>query len=134
MYRGSDDYQLLIFTENIGAVRELSKVIDNLRHRIDELETHNVRMSSLSLKSNKSLSSKSLEYKLSPQDGSIFSKRGIQRAMVSIMTFCLLIMAILYFLDHQSTIMSSCPCPPTSLSQVPGQRPNRCYPGEGDLL
>ena len=51
-------------------------MIDNLRHRIDELETHNVRMS---LKSDKSLSSKSLEYKISPQEGSIlFSKQGIQ--------------------------------------------------------
>ena len=98
-------------------------MIDNLRYRIDELETHNVRMS---LKSDKSLSSKSLEYKLSPQEGSIFSM-GV---MVSIMTFCLLIMAILYILDHQ--IMSSCPCPPTSLSQVLAQRPNGCYPEAGD--
>ena len=35
----------LVVAENIGAVRELSKVTDNLGHRIDELETHTVRMS-----------------------------------------------------------------------------------------
>ena len=35
----------LFVAENIGAVRELSKVTDNLGHRIDELETHTVRMS-----------------------------------------------------------------------------------------
>ena len=35
----------MVVSENIGAVRELSKVTDNLGHRIDELETHTVRMS-----------------------------------------------------------------------------------------
>ena len=35
----------MFVAENIGAVRELSKVTDNLGHRIDELETHTVRMS-----------------------------------------------------------------------------------------
>ena len=41
----SKNIYTLFVAENIGAVRELSKVTDNLGHRIDELETHTVRMS-----------------------------------------------------------------------------------------
>ena len=33
--------------ENIGAVRELSKVTDDLGQRIEELESHTVRMTKL---------------------------------------------------------------------------------------
>ena len=88
---------------------------DNLGHRIDELETHTVRMSSLSkfgsIKSNKSVSSTSSEYKTSRRgrkpEGSIFRNRWIQGAilaLVSIMTVCLLAMAILYILDYQRRI------------------------------
>ena len=104
-----------IVAENIGAVRELSKVTDNLGHRIDELETHTVRMSTLSkfgsIKSTRSVSSTSSEYKTSRRghgsrksEGSIFRNRWIQGAilaLVSIMTVCLLAMAILYILDYQ---------------------------------
>ena len=36
-----------IFAENIGAVRELSKVTDSLGQRIEELESHTVRMTKL---------------------------------------------------------------------------------------
>ena len=86
---------------------------DNLGHRIDELETHTVRMSTLSkfgsIKSTRSVSSTSSEYKTSRRghrkpEGSIFRNRWIQGAilaLVSIMTVCLLAMAILYILDYQ---------------------------------
>ena len=95
---------VLFSAETIGAVRELSKVIDNLRHRIDELETHTVQVSHLeTIKSNKSMSSNPSEYKLSPQEGSIFGKRGIQGVNMVLMfiitiTVCLLTMAILFVL------------------------------------
>ena len=88
------------YKENIGAVRELSKVIDNLGHRIDELET---RISSLigSNKSKQSMSSKSWEFKTSRRgwkpEGSMFRNRWIQGVilvMVSLMTVCLLPMAM----------------------------------------
>merc|ERR1719158_1073030 len=50
-----------LFLENVGAVRELSKVTDNLGHRIEELESYTVRMTRLtrfgSVKSSGSLSS-----------------------------------------------------------------------------
>ena len=41
--------QILIFVylENIGAVRELSKMTDNLGLRIEELESHSVKMHNL---------------------------------------------------------------------------------------
>ena len=99
--------------ENIGAVRELSKLTDNLGQRIDELETHTVRMSNLnrfgSIKStgNGSVSSTSSKYKSSKRnrkEGSIFRNGWIQGAilcLVGIMTICLLAMAILYILDYQ---------------------------------
>ena len=69
-------------------------------------------MSSLSkfgsIKSNKSTSSTTSEYKTSRRgrkpEGSIFRNRWIQGAilaLVSIMTVCLLAMAILYILDYQ---------------------------------
>ena len=102
-----------ILLENIGAVRELSKVTDNLGHRIDELETHTVRMSNLtrfgSIKStgNGSVSSTSSQYKSSKRnrrEGSIFRNAWIQGAilcLVGIMTICLLAMAILYILEYQ---------------------------------
>ena len=94
-------------------MRELSKVTDNLGHRIDELETHTVRMSNLtrfgSIKStgNGSVSSTSSQYKSSKRnrrEGSIFRNAWIQGAilcLVGIMTVCLLAMAILYILEYQ---------------------------------
>ena len=87
---------------------------DNLGHRIDELETHTVRMSNLSkfgsVKSNRSVSSTTSDYKTRgrghtrKREGSIFRNRWIQGAilaLVGIMTVCLLAMAILYILDYQ---------------------------------
>lgn len=130
------------FLENIGAVRELSKLTDNLGHRIDELETHTVRMSNLtrfgSIKStgNGSVSSTSSKYKSSKRnrrEGSIFRNGWIQGAilcLVGIMTICLLAMAILYILDYQrrledddnidipsniTTFTTYPPTPPTSV-------------------
>ena len=91
----------------------MSKVTDNLGHRIDELETHTVRMSNLtrfgSIKSagNGSVSSTSSQYKSSKRnrrEGSIFRNAWIQGAilcLVGIMTICLLAMAILYILEYQ---------------------------------
>lgn len=99
-----------LFLENIGAVRELSKVTDNLGHRIEELESHTVRMSRLtrfgSVKSSASLSTNSSSYKSkrSRSEGSLFRNRWIQGAilvLVGIMTLCLLAMATLYILDYQ---------------------------------
>jgi len=99
-----------LFLENIGAVRELSKVTDNLGHRIEELESHTVRMSRLtrfgSVKSSTSLSTNSSSYKSkrSRSEGSLFRNRWIQGAilfLVGIMTLCLLAMATLYILDYQ---------------------------------
>ena len=94
----------------------MSKVTDNLGHRIDELETHTVRMSNLSkfgsIKSTASgcSSTGSPGLKSSSrgrgrkQEGSIFRNRWIQGAilcLVGIMTICLLAMAILYIMDYQ---------------------------------
>jgi len=99
-----------LFLENIGAVRELSKVTDNLGHRIEELESHTVKMSRLSrfgsVKSSASLSTNSSSYKSkrSRSEGSLFRNRWIQGAilvLVGIMTLCLLAMATLYILDYQ---------------------------------
>merc|ERR1719412_3336209 len=101
-----------LFLENIGAVRELSKVTDNLGHRIDELETHTVRMSSLanrgSVKSTSSAASTASRHRgrggKGGGEGSIFRNRWIQSAilgLVAVMTVCLLAMAVLYILDYQ---------------------------------
>ena len=112
------DLKIFLFLENIGAVQELSKVTDNLGHRIDELETHTVRMSNLSkfgsIKSTdsgcSSTGSPASGIKSSSrgrgrkQEGSIFRNRWIQGAilcLVGIMTICLLAMAILYIMDYQ---------------------------------
>eukprot|EP00092_Neocalanus_flemingeri_P045273 GFUD01050507.1.p1 GENE.GFUD01050507.1~~GFUD01050507.1.p1 ORF type:complete len:1315 (+),score=258.40 GFUD01050507.1:90-4034(+) len=103
-----------LFLENIGAVRELSKVTDNLGHRIEELESHTVRMSRLtrfgSVKSSASLSTNSSSYKSkrSRSEGSLFRNRWIQGAilvLVGIMTLCLLAMATLYILEYQRRLV-----------------------------
>ena len=128
------------FVENIGAVRELSKVTDNLGHRIDELETHTVRMSNLtrfgSIKStgNGSLTSTSSQYKSSKRnrrEGSIFRNAWIQGAilcLVGIMTICLLAMAILYILEYQRNNdsednLTAIPPNVTSLHSFPSSPP-----------
>ena len=83
---------------------------NNLGHRIEELESHTVRMSRLtrfgSVKSSASLSTNSSSYKSkrSRSEGSLFRNRWIQGAilvLVGIMTLCLLAMATLYILDYQ---------------------------------
>lgn len=102
-----------LFLENLGAVRELSKVTDNLGHRIEELESHTVRMSRLtrfgSVKSSSSLStnSSSGKSKRSKSDGTLFRNRWIQGSillLVGIMTLCLLAIATLYILDYQRRV------------------------------
>ena len=58
----------------------------------------------MSIESNKSIFSKSSEYKLSPQEKSISRGSWVQGAilvLVFIMTVFLLIMAILYILQYQ---------------------------------
>ena len=105
-----------LFLENIGAVRQLSKVTDNLGHRIDELETRTVKMSKLnrldSVKSSASLSTSSSAYKSrrGRTEGSLFRNRWIQGAilcLVGIMTLCLLAMATLYVLEYQRRLNES---------------------------
>ena len=97
-----------LFLENVGAVRELSKVTDSLGHRIEELESHTVRMTRLtslrSVKSSGSVSSNS-SYGRSKQrgrEGSVFRSRWVQGAilaLVAIMTICLIAMATIYILQ-----------------------------------
>ena len=126
-----------LFLENVGAVRELSKVeapttsasnrpsffnrcfkfsllqvTDNLGHRIEELESHTVRMTRLSgsvkssagsLSTNSSICRRSGGKRRSTgRDGSVFRSRWVQGAilaLVSIMTLCLVAMATLYILQ-----------------------------------
>merc|ERR1719237_1794683 len=102
-----------LFLENVGAVRELSKVTDNLGHRIEELESHTVRMTRLSgsvkssagsLSTNSSICRRSGGKRRSTgRDGSVFRSRWVQGAilaLVSIMTLCLVAMATLYILQY----------------------------------
>ena len=116
-------------------MRELSKVTDSLGHRIEELESHTVKMSRLtrfgSVKSSASLSTNSSSYKSkrSRSEGSLFRNRWIQGAilfLVGIMTLCLLAMATLYILDYQSRlseddfpVMTDNSTTPTTTSPVP---------------
>ena len=113
---------------------------DNLGHRIDELETHTVRMSNLtrfgSIKStgNGSVTSTSSQYKSSKRnrrEGSIFRNAWIQGAilcLVGIMTICLLAMAILYILEYQRNNdsednLTAIPPNVTSLHSFPSSPP-----------
>ena len=128
---------MIYVLENIGAVRELSKVTDNLGHRIDELETHTVRMSSISKFGSVKSGSTASEYKSSSRnhrkrEGSIFRNRWIQGSilcLVAVMTICLLAMAILYILDYQRRLdedddnnIPIIPDIPTNIS-IPSQPP-----------
>ncbi|XP_065348019.1 myelin regulatory factor isoform X2 [Cloeon dipterum] len=89
-----------IFMENLGAVKELCKVTDNLESRIGQLEKMRAkRVDSLS-------SAGSVTHKRRrPADESLWcSNRLIQVALlmlVFIMAFCLVAMATLYFLEYQ---------------------------------
>ncbi|XP_064634266.1 myelin regulatory factor-like protein isoform X2 [Lineus longissimus] len=114
-----------IYMENVGAVKELCKLTDNLENRIDELERVNKKLSKLkrldSLKSTGSgksfsssitMGSRYLPSKESvkqrhrptpppPEDG-ICSNRFIQIAiivLVLVMAFCLIAMVTLYILE-----------------------------------
>ena len=125
-----------LFLENVGAVRELSKVdltsklsgssqfscyqvTDNLGHRIEELESHTVRMtrlsslgsvkSSASLSTNSSICRRSGKRRSTTGDGSVFRSRWVQGAilaLVSIMTLCLVAMATLYILQVRPDIFN----------------------------
>ena len=84
---------------------------DNLGHRIEELESHTVRMTRLSsFKSTTSLSTNSStcgrrgrkHRSTTTGEGSVFRSRWVQGAilaLVSIMTLCLVAMATLYILQ-----------------------------------
>ncbi|XP_069702809.1 myelin regulatory factor isoform X2 [Periplaneta americana] len=109
-----------IFMENVGAVKELCKVTDNLETRIDELERMNRKLAKLkridSLKSTSSsissvaskLSGAALKHRrrnrLDADDDVVCSNKFIQITivvLVLIMAFCLVAMATLYFLEFQ---------------------------------
>lgn len=109
-----------IFMENVGAVKELCKVTDNLETRIDELERMNRKLAKLkridSLKSTSSsvssvtskLSAATFKHRrcnhLNVSDDDVCSNKFIQIAivvLVLIMAFCLVAMATLYFLEFQ---------------------------------
>ncbi|XP_044017955.1 myelin regulatory factor-like isoform X2 [Aphidius gifuensis] len=113
-----------IFMENVGAVKELCKVTDNLETRIDQLERINKRLNKIkrddSLKStistisncsankytNSSTSKNSLSTKkiINQDDDLLCSNKFIQIVIVIlilIMAFCLVAMATLYFLEYQ---------------------------------
>ncbi|XP_011631740.1 myelin regulatory factor-like protein isoform X1 [Pogonomyrmex barbatus] len=113
-----------IFMENVGAVKELCKVTDNLETRIDQLERINKRLAKLkrgdSLKSSistvSSISSNKYSSSInkSPLHGKakrfereeelLCSNKFIQIIIVIlilIMAFCLVAMATLYFLEYQ---------------------------------
>lgn len=119
-----------IFMENVGAVKELCKLTDNLEVRIDELEKMNTKLSKLkrfdSLKSTVSSKSscsnstvnssvpprKSHRHHRSkpppppppPPQNSWCSNRFIQTTiiiLICIMAFCLIAITILYILERQ---------------------------------
>ncbi|KAG5886873.1 hypothetical protein JTB14_024730 [Gonioctena quinquepunctata] len=103
-----------IFMENIGAVKELCKVTDNLETRIDQLERINKRLSKLkrgdSLKSTSTVNSSKLSYshKFSKyhhschREEELCSNKFIQIVivvLVLIMAFCLAAITTLYLLE-----------------------------------
>lgn len=118
-----------IFMENVGAVKELCKLTDNLEVRIDELEKMNSKLSKLkrfdSLKStvsskstcsNSTISSvpkkshhhsstKSRPSPPPPRTNTWCSNRFIQITiiiLICIMAFCLIAITILYILERQN--------------------------------
>ncbi|XP_022249747.1 myelin regulatory factor-like isoform X2 [Limulus polyphemus] len=111
-----------IFMENVGAVKELCKVTDNLETRIDELERINRKLKNIkrfdSLKSTSSgstVTSRASSVTASQKSHrhhnhgkqkrqNICSNRFVQGtiiALVLIMAFCLVAMATLYILEWQ---------------------------------
>ncbi|CAG9814774.1 unnamed protein product [Phaedon cochleariae] len=104
-----------IFMENIGAVKELCKVTDNLETRIDQLERINRRLNKLkrgdSLKSTSTVNSSKLSYshKCSKhlrhtcyKDEELCSNKFIQIiivVLVIIMAFCLAAITTLYLME-----------------------------------
>lgn len=108
-----------IFMENVGAVKELCKVTDNLETRIDELERINKKLSKLkrvdSIKSSASSStvfsrSSSFPSRRKPavrskrSDKPFCSNKFVQGTiiiLVLVMAFCLVAMATLYILEWQ---------------------------------
>ncbi|XP_076351458.1 uncharacterized protein LOC143247371 isoform X3 [Tachypleus tridentatus] len=111
-----------IFMENVGAVKELCKVTDNLETRIDELERMNRKLKNIKrLDSLKSTSSGSTvtsrassitasqkshrhHHHRKQKSQNICSNRFVQGtiiALVLIMAFCLVAMATLYILEWQ---------------------------------
>ncbi|XP_074040694.1 myelin regulatory factor homolog 1 [Leptinotarsa decemlineata] len=103
-----------IFMENIGAVKELCKVTDNLETRIDQLERINRKLSKLkrgdSLKSTSTVNSSKLSYihKCSKHHHScnkeeeLCSNKFIQIVivvLVLIMAFCLAAITTLYLME-----------------------------------
>ncbi|CAG9861760.1 unnamed protein product [Phyllotreta striolata] len=107
-----------IFMENIGAVKELCKVTDNLETRIDQLERINRRLNKLkrgdSLKSTSTVNSSKLSYshKCSKhhhncqKDDELCSNKFIQIViviLVLIMAFCLAAITTLYLMEAART-------------------------------
>lgn len=102
-----------IFMENIGAVKELCKVTDNLETRIDQLERINRRLSKLkrgdSLKSNSTVSStmkqhqaKCARHHCPHKHTELCTNKFIQIiivVLVLIMAFCLAAITTLYLME-----------------------------------
>ncbi|KAK9746271.1 NDT80 / PhoG like DNA-binding family [Popillia japonica] len=102
-----------IFIENIGAVKELCKVTDNLETRIDQLERINRRLNKLkrgdSLKSTSTVNSvkhvhtkKCFKHHSCTEDSELCSTKFIQViiiVLVLIMAFCLAAITTLYLID-----------------------------------
>ncbi|CAH0548897.1 unnamed protein product [Brassicogethes aeneus] len=102
-----------IFMENIGAVKELCKVTDNLETRIDQLERINRRLNNLkrsdSFKSNSTVSSSKLSFShkcpkhhVCKKEEEFCSNKFIQIVivvLVLIMAFCLAAITTLYLME-----------------------------------
>lgn len=101
-----------IFMENVGAVKELCKVTDNLETRIDELERINLKLSKIkrfdSIKSSSSSNSRGSYPSRSASGAKKHRERpfcsnkfvqGTIIALILVMAFCLVAMAALYILE-----------------------------------
>ncbi|XP_022907094.1 myelin regulatory factor-like protein isoform X1 [Onthophagus taurus] len=106
-----------IFMENIGAVKELCKVTDNLENRIDQLEKINRRLNKLkrgdSLKSNSTIGSgntmkhvqhskKCFKHHKCIEENELCSTKFIQViivVLILIMAFCLAAITTLYLIE-----------------------------------
>lgn len=108
-----------IFMENVGAVKELCKVTDNLETRIDELERINRKLSKIkrfdSIKSCSSSNSTVVSKRSFPSRRSMLASKKRQERpfcsnkfvqgtiiiLILVMAFCLVAMATLYILEWQ---------------------------------